>query len=194
MAGFPLTSQLIGSDIGWNGPDATASQQAFYTLANQILAFQNQLKNVAATSVVGVTNGSDAKSGQVGEFLTTTAPATSVTGWVTSTAQNIVSLTLTAGDWDVSAQTEWNASAALTGSGIVSALSLTSASFDLGNSALMGRVDCPILPTTTWGQTHTIGPRRISINGSTTIYLVGFITFSAGTPLAGGTIRARRVR
>jgi hypothetical protein len=198
MPGFPLTSQLIGSDIGWNGPDATASQQAFYTLANQILTLQNQLAaaKAAAFPLKGVTDGSDAAAGNVGEYVSTVVGIGTITGWTSGVAKNIASISLTAGDWSVWGTGIYGATAALTGAGLVTAISLTSAGFDSGvaTAALPGRIDSPVLPTTSWGHTHIMGPRRINVTSPTTIYLVGLGNFSAGTLNAGGSLEARRVR
>jgi hypothetical protein len=53
----------------------------------------------AGTPIPGVTNGSAAAAGQVGEYLTASANVTG--GMYGQTNGTVVSLALTAGDWDV---------------------------------------------------------------------------------------------
>jgi hypothetical protein len=164
--------------------DAQSSQDAFDQISLQL----QQLKN---RTVWGATNGSSALAGQIGEYITATAAVGSVTGWGSGTAQNITSITLTAGDWDVDAWSLFSGGA-ITGTINVAKISTTTAS--VGSSGDAGRADTSLVPTATANITLNCPTTRLSLTAPTAVYLCGAITFSGGTPLAGGTIRARRVR
>ena len=134
-------------------------------------------------TIKGVTDGSTAASGYVGELLTaTTVSAVALTSGVSA---NMVTLSLPAGDWDV-----W-------GWLTTSNNAFTSCLYSVNNvSATLGASNATYI-----GGGGTIGPcagqaPRVPYNttSTSTIYLVINTTFSAGSPTASGTIYARRVR
>lgn len=169
------------------------AEESIETLQDGLSAAEDEISGKAAsgantdiTSLKGVTDGSDAGAGAVGEFLT--AASTSSVSLTTSAASNIVSLALTAGDWDVWGMVSFSTTGSLTQ--ITAGINTTSATFDsypytsllqtTFTSAAAQRLAAPI--------------RRISTSTSKTIYLVGRTTFASGTATADGTIFARRVR
>ena len=147
------------------------------------------VENVAI--LPGVTTNTAAATGYVGEYIESfagpvSAPASNIYG-------NLTSITLTAGDWDISATT---ISILNTGVSIVVAVSgFCTAS---GNSIVgmtygdTGGYSSP--PTASILPTITIPPKRVSINATTTYYLKMGMTYSSGTPQFQGRISARRVR
>jgi hypothetical protein len=139
----------------------------------------------ASAGIVGTTTNNNANAGSVGELVTSVVSA----GFAitTATSTNITTISLTAGDWDVSGNAMWLLSATATNAQVwVSTVSATQpAGTSSGYAALVATVgNGNIMPT---------GTLRVSIVATTTVYLtvLGFFT---GTCSIVGTIRARRVR
>ena len=157
--------------------------------------------SITTPAISGVTDGSSAASGKVGEYQESVIPLASVTSLTTgatlnSNAKNLTSIALPAGDWDVAGNVTFvgTSSTALTCS--IVGLSTTSATFDQTN----GRTNITIQGTlnnintaTTANVNGIIGPLRFSSNGSQTVNLVVQGVFSASTLSAYGMMRARRV-
>ncbi len=141
-------------------------------------------------SIGGTASNNNAAAGYVGETVQSLVAVGSAVSLTTATATNVTSISLTAGDWDVSGNCNFtNGSTTLTAS--VCGISSTSATLPTdGSEAYSG------LQTTTTSTINSITmPRkRISIASTTTVYLVGKTTFSAGTSAEFGGITARRVR
>ncbi len=74
--------------------------------------------------ITGVINGSDASPGVIGEEKVSTILIGSAVSLTTATAANITSITLTAGDWDLSAGIVFTASGA-TATNIESSINTT---------------------------------------------------------------------
>lgn len=141
--------------------------------------------------ITGVADDSVAAAGEVGEVISAAAAVDSVGSWSTNTAKNITSISLTAGDWDVVGSVTWKDST--TGTYYAMSVTTTSATL-LADGAAPGRVDTPYVITSNSYLTQVSVPTRFSLAAPATVYLVGQLGFTAGTPKAGGTIRARRVR
>lgn len=149
-------------------------------------------------SLTGTATNDSAATGTIGEFVTSTVASGSAVSLTTATSANITSISLTAGDWDIRAAIDYALTAATT-TLFQSAISLTSAtlSTQAGGSGL-GTDPLSITPliTTLLSSTYIqdIKTTRLSVSGTTTVYLVANSTFSAGTMVGYGTISARRVR
>lgn len=144
-----------------------------------------------AVGVVGTTTNDSAAAGRIGEIITGSAALDSVGSWSTNTPKNIVSIALTAGDWDVFGKAAYGG--ATGGTYLIASLSPTSATIG-ADAAAEGYTVSPFLTQANSYFTLTAGPYRASLAAPATIYLVGQLGFSVGTPLAGGFLRARRVR
>lgn len=137
-------------------------------------------------AIKGVTDGSSASSGYIGEYLTATASSVSV---ATGTVTNIASLTLTPGDWDVDGVISvYNSSAAI--SSLVSGLNTTSAT----NPAFPYVFQMSATFSSGFAQRAPTPTRRVSVSANTTVYLIANVVFSSGTTTCDGFIRARRMR
>ncbi len=139
-----------------------------------------------STADLTTSNGSaDAAAGKLGEYL----EAERVTGLAltNSTEANVTSLTLTAGDWDVSGSVTFRGAGASSTERSAS-ISQVSEGFDF--AVVDGR------PTTTETFQQSVTPpvERIRLSAPATIYLVGYSVFSAGSVTVEGRITARRVR
>jgi hypothetical protein len=148
----------------------------------------NESTSTAGVAVKGTTANpaTDAAAGYVGQYITSTIAIGSGVALVAATDKTITSISLTAGDWDVS--------------GVFGADS---------NSSIASNICGPSLTTNTRGAANaiafasgisgnatlqTVFPTvRFSLASTTTVYLVGAVSFS-GTCVGYGRISARRVR
>lgn len=141
--------------------------------------------------VQGTNTNDSAASGNVGEAVVNTGGGLSL---ATNTPLNITSISLTAGDWDVSALASFTGAGITVTSNITVSISNTSATQDSTN----GR---QVLYRFNGGSGHadlnfatSIPPYRISLAATTTIYLVATVTFTTSTYNASGRLYARRMR
>jgi hypothetical protein len=155
---------------------------------------------VFASLVKGTSTNDNANAGYIGELITSTVATGSAVALTTATTANVTSISLTAGDWDVSAVVDYNFGATTSYTQITAGISLTSATLasqtgggGLGtdpNSAFATPAQVP----TALSFSVEVAPVRVSISATTTVFLVTNCTFTVSTLAAFGTIRARRVR
>jgi hypothetical protein len=138
--------------------------------------------------IVGTTLADNANTGSVGEYVTATAGPTSLTS---NTLTNITSISLPAGDWEVSGNILFTVGAGASMTIAQSAVSSTSAT--LPAAPLYAQISGISLGA---GAQWTIEApvQRINVSSTTTVYLVTLAVFSGGTTTATGVIRARRPR
>lgn len=136
---------------------------------------------------------------QIDQVKTATVASGSAVSETTATPVNVTSLSLEAGDWELSAvvdRTLTGTTATIYGAGI----SLTTATMpgQAGGSGL--GTDALVTQSAAFGATVTgtystaIPPVSLSVTATTTVYLVAADTFSAGTVAVFGTLRAKRIR
>lgn len=141
--------------------------------------------------IKGTTTNDSAASGYIGEYVESVISTfQTITNNVTS--QNLTSISLTAGDWDVTGMVTFT----INGSNIDMCYA--------GISLYSGSTDTDRVQGKNWLQTRepnvyvntsvTIANYRISISSTTTVYLKVYAEFTSGNPKALGTISARRVR
>lgn len=144
-------------------------------------------------TVKGTTTNDNAVAGEVGEYIEAVVLRSAPVGsWSNDVVQNVASISLTPGDWDVSLMMGFGG--ALTGTKLVGGISTTSASLPSTDAIGRNRDNTPTMPTATCDVTLKIPRWRVSLSTPQTVYAVGLITFSAGTPIVYGTISARRRR
>jgi hypothetical protein len=139
----------------------------------------------------GTSTNDSAAAGKVGQILTATVAFGSAVAMSDNLATNITSVSLTAGDWDVSGTVFFSASGG--GPTYLSAYANT-VSATVPNTPGGGESNALALPFTTGISSVSFGPARFSLAGTSTVYLGAFIRQSAGSNAAYGQIRARRVR
>ncbi len=154
-------------------------------------ALSDTTTKIATTAFVrtGVTDGSNAAAGVIGEYISSEVLVAGEVTCTTGVPVDITSISLTAGDWDVSGEFVFD----LTGTntrhqGWINTVSATIPTIPnkggycqvyLGGIASIGTGECRM---------------RISVNTTTTVYLSVQEAFSGGTGKAYGFIGARRVR
>lgn len=154
-------------------------------------AFADGLYNTAGNG--GTSTNDNACTGCVGEEIISTIVRGSAVSLTTATPANMTSISLTAGDWDVSGECA-HALAATTSVTIVSCgLSTTTASFPAALSIGVAQAATPAqVPAT--DIVAAVAPVRYSLASTTIVYLVFKDTFTVSTDGAYGTLRARRMR
>lgn len=141
------------------------------------------------TSLIpGTTTNNNATAGNIGEYVS--AENGSAAGSISSgAANNLVSVSLTAGDWDCSGIAQIQPSAAFSQAWVY--ISTTSAT--LSTTGLSGATLLSTPFTSASLQYLPSGNARILLASTTTVYLQAFPTFTS-TATGGGALRCRRVR
>lgn len=155
------------------------------------------------TPLVGVTDGSNAAAGIVGEYKSTIVPFGSGITLTNNVTAQIASLALTAGDWDLDGEfyvtsaatktfTDWAAYISNDNSGTLPGTNAPGDGFDYaGSPVTSASVGGTSAEPYTLNGLHT----RINITTPTTYYLMAFAAFSGtGTVTGYGALRARRMR
>lgn len=149
------------------------------------------------SGIIGTTTNNNAAAGSVGEYVNSTitfgSPVTITTSQV---SQNLTSISLTAGDWNVWGNFLAIPAASTTLNYVISSISQTSATLNspelnpvfLSSSiAVAASGDAPRIG-------GTVPMQRYSLSTTTTIYLVMNVEFNVSTCTACGYLSARRVR
>lgn len=146
-----------------------------------------------ATNLVTTATNDNAASGKLGEIIEATLGVGSATALTASTDKTIISISLTAGDWDVRGMVYHIPAATTSITSYRTSISLVNNTTD----TTPGREARYIGPAVVPGGGYismTAGPTRISLASPTTVYLVTNATFTVSTMTAYGYIGARRVR
>jgi len=140
------------------------------------------------TGIVGTTTNNNAQAGSVGEYVESVVANVSFT---TSggPGNNITSISLTAGDWDVSLTC------------IIENNGATITTSQITTSKYSGADNTDRVYGSNWIYTYltgsiggTISPYRVSVSSSQTVYAKWAWSYSAGTPYMNCRLSARRVR
>jgi hypothetical protein len=140
------------------------------------------------SGIIGTPTNDNAAAGVVGEFITTNNFASPIS-ISSNIPTNVVSISLTAGDWDVFGSILLNVGGPANKlAGWISTTSATEPAFALNEALFTFQLG-------TIGSSAFCVPQvRLSLAGTTTVFLSGIINFSSGSSTAGAGISARRVR
>lgn len=146
---------------------------------------------VKSFMVVGTTTNDNAPTYRVGEYISSVM---SVGPWgpLSGAFGDLTSISLTAGDWDVTGQLYTTANGA-TVTNILVGISITSGNSGSGLVTGDSRMD-GLGPTAATDMGISVNNVRFSVSATTTVYLKYFAVYSAAVPKAGGRISARRIR
>jgi hypothetical protein len=152
------------------------------------LAASSTINPSQTAGIVGTTTNNNANAGSVGEFPT----PTNLTGVSLSTgvAANVSSISLTAGDWEVSGSIQFVPAATTTVQVITGGV--TSSSATLPTSAALTLIQSTL--ATGALEVIPVPVQRFSLASTTTVYMVAQATFGVSTMTAGGFLHVRRVR
>ncbi len=151
---------------------------------------------ITTPNIVGTSTNDSAAAGSVGEYVESDiASGSAIAAGATTVSKNLTSISLTAGDWDVSGAVYFVPASTTVISSWSASISTTSATAD----TTKGRWSLSFLPTGYTGSGNTaetaqVTPCRFSLTSTTTVYLVATTTYTTSTCNIYGIIRARRVR
>jgi hypothetical protein len=180
-----LTDGTIVSQL-WKGALAT----------NETIEYTDQGGFVRPTGAFqrGITDGSNAAAGIVGEYTFSTTPSGSAVSLLSNTVTQIASITLSPGDWEVRSVGAIRGDVSTTiGAyefGIATSIAIPAA--ESGQACFHTEYNQNPFNTVS-AITRPIGPCRFNVTVSTPLYLVAAVA-GGGNILAFGTISARRVR
>lgn len=138
----------------------------------------------------GTATNDSASTGYIGEHISSVVSSLANMA-ATNTWGNITSISLTAGDWDVTGQAYYSTAG---GGNVVLHGAISIYSGNTTTDHVNGQNVMTINETSGSAQMSLGISYRISISGTTTVYLKGKAVYAAGTQQAEGTIFARRVR
>jgi hypothetical protein len=142
--------------------------------------------------IVGTTTNDNAGAGMVGEYISSTVLVGSAVSVTSAISKTITSISLTAGDWDVSANIVTNPAAGTTTSAVIASMSTVDNTLETAPNGGFVRLQVPIAASTQ--AALGLPTIRVSVASTTTIYLVASISFAVSTMSVFGFIGARRVR
>lgn len=150
-----------------------------------------KLTRSAGISISGTNTTDDAAAGYVGEYVSASLAYASRITFTSGVSANITSISLGAGDWDVTGFVNFEGTTSPATAYTRCDLSTVSAT---GSSSEGYYAYGPGITTTVVDVTGNVPLARFSLGSTTTIYLVGTTGISAGTIKGWGFLRARRVR
>lgn len=152
------------------------------------------INRTGGTSINGTNTNDDAAIGFVGEYKETIILSGSAVNLaVSSNVYNIASISLTAGDWDVSGNIAFTTASSTTVQYAGGCFN-TSVAIN-GNTLARNNYFGTAINTPANGAPYlTMPTSRFSLAAPATIYLVGYAAFGVSTISAFGKISARRVR
>ena len=189
---FALQASAVNEVTVTNAPTANApSLSATGGDTNIILSLLG--KGTGGIAAIGTSTNDAAPAGYVGEYLTASA-ATGSNALATGVKEDIASISLTAGDWDVSIICFFSLGATTTLGYILASLSATSVTHDLTLGRFSGFPGGDMVFKNQSSMNVQTPPFRISLASTTPLYVVGEAAFSVSTCAAGCIVQARRVR
>lgn len=176
-----------------NTPGATANNtQVFSWNAVSGLSMNTgAFVPLSTAGIKGTTTNDNANAGSVGEFVesvvTVGAPVTITT---TAVPQNLTSISLTAGDWDVEGSIFYIPAGGTVTSAGLATVSTVSATLP----AVERRSQTAPFNSAGTQFSAPVPRQRFSLSATTTVFLVADAIFTVSTMQACGYINARRVR
>jgi len=180
LAGGTLTGALSGTTATFSGAvtaptPSTASGPGSTTIAT------------TAYARTGVVDGGNAAAGQIGEYISASPAAISLSTGVTA-SQGL--MTLTAGDWDIGGTVVAGAGGGTTFTFFQAGFSTTTAFGGNGTQTMLQSGGAATFAYSIF----TIPTQRVNVAANQPIYMVVNIVFSGGTMTASANIWARRMR
>lgn len=178
------SNKITGLASGTTSGDALAFGQSF--TANTITF------SPTTAGIKGTTTNDNTVTGNVGEYVESVVGFATAPG-ATGTLGDATSISLTAGDWDITfTATAGAASATTTTVAIgISTTSGNSATGLVAGSNFTGDVTAPTIAVNNW---YCVPSYRISLSGTTTVYAKVRYNFTGTAPQIAVRLSARRVR
>ncbi len=162
-----------------------AGQTGTGTFVGNTAPTLTQVAFSTTSGIIGTTTNNNAAAGSVGEYVE--SQITTPVAFSSTISNDVGSISLTAGDWDVWGNIYCTFSGNVTQ--MQSWINTTSATSPAGIYLNINN-----FVAATVSQSANCVMQRLSLSGTTTVYLSGNFTFSTGTASAQGYIGARRRR
>ncbi len=192
-AGIYLTGTASNIRLGSNFISNGGTDAGMSLDASNNATFSGSLATSQTAGIIGTTTNNAANAGSVGEYVTSAVASGAGPTLSNNTPADVTTISLTAGDWDVSVVGMFNVDATVTVANVTICASLTTATLD----TTPGRIAYNA-PFTSGAGGNTLGfsvpSARFSLSGTATIYMVAQMGLNTGTNKAFGIIHARRVR
>lgn len=144
-------------------------------------------------SNIGTVTNDNAPAGAIGEFISSSVVLASAVALTTATPANVTSVSLTAGDWDCAASLVRNLAATTSITMLKSSIStVTAADGNLATGTMDQYATAAQVPVQ--NVSRAVGPTRLSLAATTTVFLVADDTFTVSTNAGYGILRCRRAR
>jgi len=185
-----VTGTLLAAQFPALTGDVTTSAGSLATTAAATQANITSLSASAGVAVHGTNTNNNASAGFVGEYVVFSGSGVFASFPATTTYSDYASISLTAGDWDVSATMSQRGTTPSNWSfGISTTTGNSTTGLVFGDNAFN-----MLTATSTSDSSGSIPDVRFSLSGTTTIYLKFQATYATGSPTASGRISARRRR
>jgi hypothetical protein len=148
----------------------------------------------AEDMLLGTTTNDNAAAGYIGEYISSTVLIGAEVTLTNATPANVTSISLTAGDWDVSGQVSFDPAGTTQGTVFAGGINTVSATLPTAPGAGAYFLNTDVPGTAGTANYGPVGVVRISISTTTTVYLVAQSNFTVSTMKAYGFIGARRSR
>lgn len=184
-------SQSVASDIILGGGISVSGK----TVLGNMSAATVSAATIYPSNILGTTTNNDAISGAYGEYVESEIAVGSAVSLTNNIIKNMTSISLTAGDWDISMNMLFTGGTTTTIQYLSGSISSTTAALDkskgrfssiYGAGAAIFNIINPI--------GINIPPTRFSLASPTTIYAVSEAGFGVSTCASYGILRARRIR
>lgn len=143
--------------------------------------------------IVGAATNNNAAAGVVGEYISSSIVLGSAVSLTSTTAADVTSIALSAGDWDVCGSIHFSPGAGTTNTTLDLGINTTTATLPTAATENNRAQTVLAIGANQW-ITLSSGAVRFNVSGATTVYLVARATFLVSTMAAYGFIGARRVR
>ena len=194
LIGVNKSAPAYSLDVVGSAAFGSSDQLTISTGGN--LATSGTITPSTTNGIVGTTTNDNANAGSVGEVISSTVAVGSAVGLSNDSTVNVTSISLTAGDWDVSGNVAFHPAGTTTGSYLTGGINTSSATrpdaslgtqipFASGTVLSAGVALDPSFPVFT---------QRLSLASTTTVYLTAQARFAVSTLSAYGIISARRAR
>lgn len=144
--------------------------------------------------IVGTTTNDSTSAGNVGEYISATLASGSATSITNNSAKTIISVSLTAGDWDVMGGIIYIPAGTTSVTNLSASVSQSNNTLDQTDPESFVQLNFAAMVPGNNNYSVSTNSHRISLSGTTTVYLVAYALFSISTMTAWGKIWARRRR
>lgn len=148
----------------------------------------------ASNNIVGSDGTADAATGNIGQYISSSVSTPTNVPGATTAWGDMTSISLTAGDWDVTGIADYTANGSTMSAGLYTGISTTSGNSATGLNIGDNEVCIPVASAAAPNRTATIAAVRMRITSTTTVYLKENATYVTATPQYTCRLSARRVR